>query len=115
MIGRCAAGKLAKIANEVSLVGVAAGVRGSDPARGTCVLREDAYRTLEAGDARELLGRQANVAQEQPFELATAHANLCGDVFDCDAASAPDDRVDDRCHAAVAGVGPLDTGKQVLD
>jgi len=82
MFGRCTAGELSKIANEMSLVGVAAGVRGSDPARGTCLVREDAYRTLEAGDPRELFGPQADVAQEQPFDLAAADAGLCCGAFD---------------------------------
>jgi hypothetical protein len=67
-----AARQVAKVADEVHLVGVAARGGGGEAPCGAGVGRLQAREgSLESRDPRESLRRQADAILEEPFEMAT--------------------------------------------
>ena len=92
------AGEIAKVADEVRLIVVAAGERGLDPAAAGFDLLEHALETL---DPAEELRREADGFFEAPLDLADADAEPARDPADIDGAAAGFDQANRFAGQAV--------------
>ena len=81
---RRAVGELAKVAHEVGLIGVAAGVGGRRAARSGLFALQHRDGALKSRQSREPLGRDPDAVQEQPLEVAAGRAHRSREAVDGD-------------------------------